>query len=144
MNSVHFWKFNPKGNHKNYKLALLTITNLIDSSFMVVANGRGDPNSQPFTSNGIIFNGVAPDCAELFFLPKSLDLARGMYSCNTKGLTYDQIVTASLVILQDCMLDDIKIYSDASYKSWSLGAELAGGLDFRIHSMEEIKHEAEF
>ena len=141
MNYTHFWRLNEKGCEKCYKLGLLSITNLIDSSFMIVGNSRGDPNSSPYTKDSIIFNGIAPFDNELFYLPKSLKSSSGIYSCNTRGHLYDDLVMASLVILQDYLGNDIKIYSERDKKAWSSGICMAGGLNLRLCSWEELSED---
>lgn len=139
----HVWKLNPQGDQRYYKLALLGIENLIDTSYMVVGNSRGDPNSEPYTKTFIIFNGIVPFIAEHFYLPKQLSAAEAHYSCYTNGQPYDCIVKACLVILYEYIGDDIQIFSDGDIKDWQTGIWMAGGGHVKLKSMEDF-YESKF
>jgi hypothetical protein len=134
----HVWVFNPHGNQRSYDLALMRITNILDNSFMIVANTRGDPNTEPYTKSFIIFNGVAPHIGEHFYLPQTLKETTGYYSCNTRKEPYDSFVKACLVTLYDYIGDDIQIYSDDDFKAWRTGIDIAGGVDLKLRSMEDF------
>lgn len=141
MSFNHKWMFNPEGDQAKYHLALLAITNIIDSSFMVVGNSRGDPNTEPYSKSFIIFNGIAPFIGDYFYLPERIDQAKGSYSCYTNGYPYDEIVKASLVVLYDYLGNDIQIFTDDPYKDWASGRGHAGGIPVYLRPMEDSKNE---
>jgi hypothetical protein len=138
MDYRHYWKLNPNGNEQQYQLALMCITNLLDENYNYVANGRGDPNTEPHTRSFITFNGRAPHDHETFYLPAKLSESTGRDSCNTARKPYDRIVTACLAILQEFLGDDIQIFSDGTREDWNSGVSLAGEVWPDIKNVEFI------
>jgi len=111
--------------------AILTHAQAIQS--IPLANGHGEPGTQPKIDDGVIaFNGVGEDSHETFYLTRRLreaapweDEARRRFDfCKTAHKPYDMAVTAVLCYLSS-VAETHTVTSDGDARDWTPGLEMA-------------------
>ena len=132
----HYWLFKQRRPEMEpqYQRALILIQQLIRRVPKVVTH-YSDPGIISLYQ-GVRFNGPHGFQGEDFSLAPTLAKNGDQGFCRTDRMPYDPVVTASLILLQACMEDNLMVGSDGTPDNWKEGLSLARASIGRNHPLK--------